>query len=184
MKRLTSLLVVAVGLVLASVMDFVQRTRTNFEPTVTPLPGVVFTGQFNRVYTGLALLERGALSPLLISGTNRPAGITIEKFVGQFKLSPKLQAGLADGTLVLSAGAHNTFENAAETRRWLATLHANSPVVLVTSRFHLPRASLALEKALAGRVVLRVGVPEDSASYRIVLIEWGKFVWTRVVGEW
>lgn len=182
MMRLAWALVLIAGLGLVTVVDFALRTRSTFSPSANLLPGVVFTGQFNRVHAGLALLDRGDISTLLISGTNPPAGIPIAGFGQQFQLSQKLQAALADGTLVLAPGAHNTFENAAETRRWLATLQIDGPVVLITSRFHLPRASLALEQALAGRVVMRVSVPEDSTSFRGVVTEWGKFVWTRVVG--
>jgi len=184
MKRLAWAVVLIAGLGLVTVVDFVRRTHTTFVPSANPLPGVVFTGQFNRVHAGLALLERGAVSPLLISGTNSPAGIPLEGFSQQFQLSNKLQAALAEGSLVLGADAHNTFENAAEARRWIATLPTDSPIVLITSRFHMPRASLALEQVLAGPTVLRVSVPEGSTSFRSVLTEWGKFVWTCVVGAW
>lgn len=184
MKRLAWALVLVTGLGIVTVVDFVRRTRTTFVHSANPLPGVVFTGQFNRVHAGLALLEQGALSPLLISGTNLSAGIPLEGFAQQFQLSSELQTALTRGNLVLGADAQNTFENAAEARRWFATLSTDSPIVLITSRFHMPRASLALEQALPGRAVLRVSVPEDSTSYREVAMEWGKFVLTHVAGAW
>lgn len=170
------LLVMALPVVAAA--DFARRTRSTFEPSGTPVPGVVFTGQFNRVDAGLGLLERGAVVPLLISGTNPGAGIPMAGFADQFRLSPGVRRALADGTLVLSADAGNTLENAAETRRWLATQPLDRPVVLITSRFHLPRASLALERELGYRTVLRYGVPEESIRDSDVTREFWKYLVT------
>jgi len=183
MKRLTWALVLMAGLALVTVVDFALRTQSTFATADTPAPGVVFTGQFNRVHAGLALLEQGAVSPLLISGTNPPAGIPLEDFAQQFQLSNKLQEALAKGSLVLGADAHNTFENAAETQRWLATLPTHSPIVLVTSRPHAPR--------IAGSGASR-SWPDRAARQRargLHVVPWcidgvGKFVWTRVVGAW
>lgn len=161
-----------------SIASFACLTQPTFVRRATPLPGVVFTGQFNRVRAGLTLLERGAISPLLVSGTNPPAGIPLAGFAQQFQLSPTLQAALADGALVLDPHATNTLQNATETRRWLANRPTDRAVVLITSRFHMPRASLALEQALGERLVLRYPVLEESVHYMGVIAEFWKYLAT------
>jgi hypothetical protein len=76
---------VLLAALVTSVASFARRTQPTFVPGSVPLPGVVFTGQFNRVHAGLALLERGAIGPLLVSGTNPPAGIPLAGFAQQFR---------------------------------------------------------------------------------------------------
>lgn len=168
----------AMALAAAAVLDFARRTRSTFEPSGRPVPGVVFTGQFNRVHAGLALLESGTVAPLFVSGTNPGAGIPMAGFADQFQLSPALRNALASGALVLSPQAGNTLENAAETRRWLAAQPPDRPVVLITSRFHMPRASLALERELPGRVVWRHSVTEESVQRSHVITEFWKYLAT------
>ena len=157
---------------------FARRTQSTFLPSAVQRPGVVFTGEFSRVHAGLDLLERGFVMPLLISGTNPGAGISVTGFADQFELSPALRAALAAGTLVLGPAANNTFENPQEARHWLSTLASDQPVVLITSRFHLLRASLALEQALGERQVLRYAQAEDEVRYVGVFVEFWKFVGT------
>lgn len=158
--------------------DFARRTQTTFVASAVSLPGVVFTGQFSRVDAGLDLLEHGFVTPLLISGANPGAGISVTGFADQFKLSPALRTALTAGTLVLGADANSTLENVQEARRWLSKLPAEHAVVLITSRFHLPRASLALEQALGDRHVLRYAVPDDAVQYVGVIVEFWKYVGT------
>lgn len=166
-------------LTLLAVTDFARRTQSTFDASTPRVPGVVFTGQFSRVHVGLDLLEHGRIRPLLISGTNVGAGIPAAGFAKQFQLSPALKAALSNGQLVLASGADTTFQNAYETRQWLATLPEGQPVVLITSRFHMPRASAALELALENRPVLRyVVVEEVPVTRNHIATEWAKFVWT------
>lgn len=179
----TSLRVIGGALLLLmalAVGDFARRTQSTFVPSAVPLPGVVFTGQFSRVHAGLALLESGYVAPLLISGTNPGAGISVAGFADQFQLSPALRTALAAGTLVLGPSANKTVENAREARQWLSALPAGQPVVLITSRFHMPRASLALEQVLGDRPVLRHAVAEDEVRYAAVFAEFWKYVGTYV----
>ena len=139
---------------------------------------MVFTGQFNRVHAGLALFERGAISPLLVSGTNPPVGIPLVGFAQQFQLRPILQAALANGTLMLDPHATDTLQNAAQTSQWLAIHPTTRAVVLITSRFHMPRASVALEQVLGDHSVLRYPVPEESVHHWGVIAEFWKYLAT------
>ena len=164
-----------------AVGDFYRRTQSTFVPATSPLPGVVFTGQFVRVYAGLDLLARGHVAPLLISGANAGAGIRVAGFADQFQLSATLRTALAAGALVLSVDANNTIENAHDTQRWLSTLAPGQPVVLITSKFHMPRASLALEQTLSGPQVLRHVVAEDTVRYESVVVQFWKYLGTYVM---
>ncbi len=176
---LLRLLGLFVLLILLAVGDFARRTQSNFDSDSPRMPGVVFTGQFERVYAGLDLLEHGRIRPLLISGANGGAGIPVAGFAKKFQLSSALQAALSNGQLVLASGAYTTFQNAYETRQWLSTLPEGQPVVLITSRFHMPRASAALELAVENRRVLRHVVAEEAPVTRNhVATEWAKYMWT------
>lgn len=183
MRKLTVALWVMVGGLLLllglTVGDFVRRTQPTFLSSSAPLPGVVFTGQFSRVHAGLALLEKGELDTLLISGVNPGAGITVTGFADQFELPPSLQQALAKGALMLGPVANTTLENAQEASHWLSALAPDKPVVLVTTQFHMPRASLALEQAIGQRLVLRYVVSEDPTHFEAVLVEFWKYVGTR-----
>ncbi|MDP3336813.1 MAG: YdcF family protein [Rhodoferax sp.] len=167
-------------LIALAVGDFYRRTQSTFVPTQPPQPGVVFTGQFSRVYAGLSLLELGQITPLLISGVNPGAGIPVASFADQFQLSATLRVAIASGALVLATEANNTIENARETRHWLTTLSSTLPIVLITNQFHMPRASLALEQALSGRQVLRYVVTENRVRYEGVVVEFSKYLGTHV----
>ena len=156
-------LVLIIGAVL---LDFRARTMSNYHPDDDTAIGVVFTGQYVRVYQGLALLKKDIVEPLFISGVNRPAGMTTENFSTKFELDESLLDDLTDGRLILGDRAHSTFENALEVRCWLEKIDADPslddlPVVLITSSLHMPRASVALERALRGREVYRWSIPES-----------------------
>lgn len=165
-------------LIALAVGDFARRTQSSFEPAAQPVPAVVFTGQYSRVHAGLDLHERGRIGPVLISGVNPGAGISFDGFADQFKLSPALRDALGAGTLALASGANNTFENAQEARGWVAKLPKDQPVVLITSRHHMPRASVALEIATGDRKVLRYAVDDEDVGYQGVMREFGKYLWT------
>jgi hypothetical protein len=70
--------------------------------------GVVFTGQLSRVHAGLNLLERGQITPLLISGVNQGVGIPVTGFVDQFQLSSTLRIAIETGALVLATETNDT----------------------------------------------------------------------------
>lgn len=129
-------------------------------PRPLPRTAIVFTGQFDRIRLGLRLLEDRAIDRLFISGVNRGAGLDPDRFKAQFGLSPQLIEDMKSGHLVLATGANTTWENAAEAACWLARHPDIREVVLVTSRRHMARASLALEAALPGGITV-TGLASD-----------------------
>lgn len=142
-------------------IDFCQRSTPLTASRFSPEIAVVFTGQFSRVEAGLALLETEQAGVLFISGVNRRAGIQPENFAEQFALSPVLRDAMADGRIILASDANTTLENAIEAACWVEQQDDSHPVVLVTDRFHMPRASLALERAVPQKFALTRVFPEQ-----------------------
>lgn len=130
--------------------DFARRL---LHPDDLPPPGiaaVVFTGQYDRIETALALFDQGRIGRLLISGVNRPAGLSVDTLADQFHASPKARAAMAEGRILLSPDARDTLENAAEAACWYRSGPAGEGLLLITSARHMPRATLALHSELAG----------------------------------
>jgi len=164
--------------------DFLRRSTPAEIPASLPEIAIVFTGQFDRVEAGLALLERGQVETLFISGVNRGAGIRSETFAEQFVLSPAMRDALAQGRIILASDANTTLENAIETACWLAQQADIRSVVLVTHRYHMPRASLALERAVPWQIGFVPIFPEHvlpQTERPFVLREVFKFAATWVI---
>lgn len=183
-KVLGLAILIPVLLLAFAAADFAWRMRSTFDPAEEPGLAVVFTGQFARTHAGLDLLEAGKVQRLLISGVNPRAGMNVGTFSNQFNLSKMLNSALDDGRLSLGEQADNTLENALETRCWVAHMPASKPVVLITSSWHLPRASIALERALIRHKVERYGVSDGLPSRDFILDEFTKYLAMRVIGYW
>ncbi len=132
--------------------SFALRMGSTAGDRSLPATGVVFTGQFNRIEKGLNLLEEGRIGRLFISGVNPGAGLNPKTFARQFNLSATLQDHLTTGRITLTTKAQDTIENALETSCWLGEHPKTDRVLLITSHLHMPRASLALERASGVRV--------------------------------
>ncbi|MEW5423399.1 YdcF family protein [Amorphus sp. 3PC139-8] len=123
------------------------------------------TGQFDRVQYGLQLMADGAIDELFISGVNKGAGMTSATFADQFHLSPQLRADEQAGRIVLAPDANTTLENAVETACWLEANSDIDRIALITSDCHMPRASLAMARAVPWRVTVeRLDVPHPAGG--------------------
>lgn len=148
--------------ILAVTAAYGLRLRDTADMVALPPTAVVFTGQFDRIVLGLDLLSEGKIQTLFISGVNRGAGLSTSGFADQFHLSPRLREDLASGRIILKSEAQDTLENACETSRWLRAGPPVNTLLLITSRRHMPRASLALERAARFRVrIERLSVGEE-----------------------
>lgn len=143
-----------------------------------PESAVVFTGVPNRVLWGLRLLEDGKIRRLLVSG------ISEDEFTRDVRLSRALATAREEGRLVLGTRAQSTLENAAETACWLRREGLAGPILLITSEFHLPRATEALAQAAPGIAIEPLGVadPTDPSHVGREETEARKLAVTRALG--
>jgi len=145
-----------------AVVDFVRRMGPSL-PTGPVARAVVFSGQYDRIPPALVLVASGEVGGVFVSGVNSGVGLSPERFVLLFgPEAPWLPAALSDGRIELGTEATTTLENAHETTCWYRRAGVPGPIMLITSRGHMPRASWALERALPGIQIHRR--PVDSAA--------------------
>lgn len=160
MPKTVAFLIVAVTVVLVAltvllVREFFIRSVAAAGVAELSTTAIVFTGQFDRVELALDLFDQGRIKRIFVSGVNGGAGITPQGFADQFRLSPNARAALDTGQIILAPDANTTIENALETACWLEAQPDVREILLITGRSHMPRASWALERALAGSVSVR-----------------------------
>lgn len=184
--------VLALALIpLAMLPDFLLRLTPDPRAIPAPATGVVFTGQFERIETGLSLLSQGRISGVFISGVNSDAGTSRGRFPAQFQLDDSQRAALSAGQIVLGTRAESTLENALETVCWLQRQpprqEGADTLVLITARGHMPRASRALEAMLplandgAHGLVLRLASGPDLSPQRLWGHEFPRHVLLRLI---
>ncbi|MEL6290998.1 MAG: YdcF family protein [Pseudomonadota bacterium] len=112
-------------------------------PTVTASAEgiVVLTGGPYRIQSAAKLLARSRGQRLLISGVNRVTSPT--DLIRITDLPPSLFGCCVD----IGYRALDTVGNAAETRDWVMR-HGFKSIVVVTSRFHMPRSLAELARVL------------------------------------
>jgi uncharacterized SAM-binding protein YcdF (DUF218 family) len=140
---------------------------------------VVLTGGSSRVSDAVELLAAGYGKRLLISGvhpTNEASDIS--------RSLPDSQP-LMNCCVDLDRSAVNTRSNAAETRRW-AHERGFKSLIVVTSNYHMPRATVELSHAMPDIVLIPFAVVGDKwrdepwwtsgATLRLLLSEYVKYV--------
>jgi uncharacterized SAM-binding protein YcdF (DUF218 family) len=129
---------------------------------------VVLTGDEGRIARGLALLRAGAAPRLLISG--------VAPGVSQRQLARKAGVPFAVFRCCVDLGheAIDTRSNAEETARWAAA-HKISSLRLVTSDYHMRRATMELRSELGPDV----RIVSDAVPTRLPLV-----VWAREYAKW
>lgn len=108
---------------------------------------VVLTGGTNRLQPGMRLLEEGLAQRLFISGVNEK--VTREELLAVLGSSPELAACCIES----ESRAQNTRGNAEETALW-AGRHEITSLRVVTSRNHMPRALVELERFMPDIILL------------------------------
>jgi uncharacterized SAM-binding protein YcdF (DUF218 family) len=136
---------------------------------------VVVTGGSGRVATALALLDAGRAPQLFISGVGR--AVTVADIVREGGGLQKKE--LAECCVTLGFEATNTYENGLETAAWLKSRDIKN-IILVSSNYHLPRATLEL--MMASPDVKITSFATDTAATR----QWWDKQWTTelVIGEY
>ncbi len=134
---------------------------------------VALTGGPNRIGRSLDLLRQRRAKRLLVSGVDR----TVRPH--ELALQSKVPVALFDCCVDLGREAVDTRSNAEETAHWAARRGYRS-IRLVTTDYHMPRASFEIAHALGSDVVLiEDAVPSEQGLYRLVA-EYNKYLLRRV----
>lgn len=160
---------------------FVAFTATI--PTATPLSirtdaVVVLTGGPGRLARGVAVLDAGAAQRMLVSGVGKD--VTREQLAIALDSGTSAKLRIANLALFhtrvdLGYSAVDTRSNAQETAAWMAERHYRS-LRLVTSAWHLRRATLELRAQLPADIaILGDAVPVEPAAASVAR-EYTKFV--------
>ncbi len=144
---------------------------------------VVLTGGQARVNEGLRLLEEGRATRLLISGVH--PGTTRRQLAAVTASAMPLKKSSVD----LDRVALNTAGNAAETASWMRK-HSFSSLLLVTSAYHIPRASVELAGVLPEVAIVPYPVfskdlrlerwYREPATMRLLMREYVKYILARL----
>lgn len=116
---------------------------------------IVPTGGAGRIAQGLAVLDRGLASQLLVTGVDPE--VTPEEFAAEFEVDDaRMQC-----CVTLGMRAVDTRTNATETAEWVEENQVRS-LRLVTTDWHMRRAAGELDRTLPGEVeVVRDAVPSE-----------------------
>lgn len=169
-------------LLLLSMIFFVRFAGTVASTTVPDNPKadaiVVLTGGTERVSQAVRLLGEGRAERLLISGVH--PGTKVK----QIAAMTGSEMELFDCCIDLDRLALNTEGNASETEAWVRR-NKFSSLMIVTSAYHMPRASAELKERLNGvRMVPYpvyskdldlVGWYRDPATIRLLIREYVKY---------
>ncbi len=144
---------------------------------------VVLTGGVGRLELGLSLLISGKAKKLLISGVD----IDIDK--GKLLQKQQIDILKIDCCVILGHKANNTFGNAIETARWMASEGFNS-IHIVTANYHLPRSLLEFDRVLPNMTVFSHVVHPKKVhlnkwwkwpgTIRLLLAEYNKYLITKL----
>lgn len=191
--RLKTFLLLACALVIIAVSgSFIRFAESIAAISVPQNPQadaiVVLTGGTERVAQAIRLLAENRAERLLISGVH--PGTTVQQIASMTGVDTALFKCCID----LDRVALNTEGNAIETASWVHK-HEFSSLLLVTSAYHLPRASVELQGALPGVHMIPYPVYSaeldlqnwyrQPATIRLLLREYVKYTVAslRIVGQ-
>lgn len=117
----------------------------------------------DRVSTAANLYAAGKVEKLLFSGDNR----TLEYNEPQAMLEYAVRLGVPESAIVLDYAGHSTYDTCYRARYIFGIKEA----ILVTQKFHLPRALYTC----AGLGLESVGVPADGITYRRTAVAFWNF---------
>jgi uncharacterized SAM-binding protein YcdF (DUF218 family) len=114
-------------------------------------PILNFSQASNRLTTTLELYHQGKIKRILISGGN---GALLDKNPPESEVVAQWlrSVGVPDSAIITETISRNTYENALFSKQLVDSLHLGTRHLLITSAWHLPRASACFR---------RVGFPCD-----------------------
>lgn len=142
---------------------------------------VALTGGEGRITEAYKLLVDGKGQRLLITGVHPEVKIgTVRRMIAG-------PAGKFDCCVDVGRQAENTIGNANETAEWVRT-HQYRSIILVTSTYHVPRATLELKRAMPGISITPFPVVQDTlhldgwwdfpGTTKLLVAEYSKYLLT------
>ncbi len=163
-------------------LDKIPRGRAAAEPDPKVDAIVVLTGGGGRLELGLRLLSSGEAAKLFISGVD-PGVDKTALLQGR-----QIDAATLDCCITLGHSANDTFGNATETARWMAS-EGYTSLYIVTANYHMPRSLVEFRAALPeAQLVPRVVHPNNvhlddwwrwPGTIRLLAAEYTKYLATR-----
>lgn len=105
-----------------------------------------FNSSADRFIQAVKLYKLGQIKNLLITGGNGKADEKTFREAAWVKGEMKI-FGIPDSVIFIEDQSNNTADNARNAKRILDSLQLKPPYVLITSAFHMPRASLIFRNA-------------------------------------
>ena len=130
---------------------------------------VVLTGGAGRIERGLDTLQRRLAGRMFISGVQRT--VRPEELAARHGVDERVFACCVD----LGREAVDTRSNADEVARWLERRRLRS-VRLITTDWHMPRASFEISKRIGGDVTIVRDAVLSNPSLRQLFTEYNKFL--------
>lgn len=134
---------------------------------------VVLTGGEGRLDRGLALMQDGAAKRMLISGVDR--SVKPHELAVRYDVPDKL----FNCCITLGREAIDTRSNGIETAQWLER-RGYDTVRLITSDWHMRRASFELRQALPSDIILVYDAVPTQPSFSTLFREYNKYVLRRI----
>ncbi|MFA6822906.1 MAG: YdcF family protein [Geobacter sp.] len=156
LKALLSMLVIVLLVVTALFVDFTYKTFSAKPRSMDVDAIVVLVGGKGRVEEGVRLFREGRAKWLFLVG--------VDPSVRTSDLYRQRPGDPPPERVLLEKASRNTLENALYGRDLLQA-HGVRTVLLITSRYHLKRATLLLRNALPPQVAIYPH-PVDSANIR------------------
>lgn len=134
--------------------------------------------QINKLY------HQGIIKKIIVSSGSASI-LQNESGEANFLAEELIKSGVNPKDIFIENRSKNTYENASFSKRILDSLHLNGPFVLVSSAFHLPRASLVFKKAGFNVVAHPAAFEATARKYAFtdyfwpsigVLGDWGKLI--------
>jgi uncharacterized SAM-binding protein YcdF (DUF218 family) len=130
---------------------------------------VVLTGGPGRVRRGLTVLAAGRAKRMLVSGVDPVVRRE------EFEAVQAVPEHLSDCCIDLGKKAVDTITNATEAATWVRAHHFKS-VRLVTSDWHMHRASFEFDRAFHGDADIIVDAVPGKAGFVTLAVEYNKYL--------
>ncbi len=159
-----------------AVFSFQSLSRKSVDNIHTSDAIIVLTGGLNRIDEALGLFAQGKANTLFISGVHPDVQNSdiFERWHGDTALPPCC--------LVLGKKSTTTVENAKESQEWVRNNDIAS-IILVTSNYHMPRATLEFKAALPDVEITAYPIQQDNLDvgerriWELLFEEYHKVMW-------